>query len=296
MSQRAFGGEHTTQKLRIIENYLGMFSTALKNQPFDRIYIDAFAGSGEVPSNTSARPPALFQEFYESEKQAVLMGSAQRAMDLRTPFQRYVFIDKKRSNITELKERFSPHHRFNKCEFHYADANTKLKELCKSINWNKNRAVVFLDPFGNQVAWDTIKALAETKAIDLWYLFPSGTGVCRQVSKKGKIHETHIKSLISLFGSQEILSQLATIERENDLFGERDVSKRTATVESVTKLMISQMKNIFPGGVLDKWVPLGKSRNHPLYSLIFAWANPSPEASNLARKFAKTVLKGVSEN
>ena len=295
MSQRAFGGAHTLKKLKIIEEYLGLFSLALKNQQFDRIYIDAFAGSGEIPGKISKDQETLFSENFRNEKQAVVKGSAQRAMDLKTPFNRYIFIDKKASNIEELKERFSRHNRFKLCEFYCADANSKLKELCASINWGKNRAVVFLDPYGNQVTWKTIEVLARTKALDLWYLFPSGTGVYRQVSTKGEIHETHKESLIRLFGNSEILDELAIIEKEDDLFGEQEVSRRTATVESVTKLMISQMKRTFAGGVLNEWVPLGRSKNHPLYSLIFAWANPSDRASKLARALAKVVLKGVSE-
>jgi hypothetical protein len=38
---------------------------------------------------------------------------------------------------------------------------------------------VFLDPFGMQVDWNVIEQLALTKAVDLWLLFPLGTGVMR---------------------------------------------------------------------------------------------------------------------
>jgi hypothetical protein len=33
------------------------------------------------------------------------------------------------------------------------------------VDWQRHRAIVFLDPFGMQVGWDTIALLAETKAI-----------------------------------------------------------------------------------------------------------------------------------
>jgi hypothetical protein len=42
-----------------------------------------------------------------------------------------------------------------------------LKKWCKERNWQKERAVVYLDPYGMQVEWSTIEALAATKAIDL---------------------------------------------------------------------------------------------------------------------------------
>jgi hypothetical protein len=44
--------------------------------------------------------------------------------------------------------------------------------------------------------------------------------------------------------------------------------------------MIARMKQVFRGGVLDEWLPLG-SRNIHMYSLLFAWANPSPKAPHL---------------
>ncbi len=44
--------------------------------------------------------------------------------------------------------------------------------------------MVFLDPYGMQVEWSTIEALAATKAIDLWYLFPLGVGVARLLTHR----------------------------------------------------------------------------------------------------------------
>jgi hypothetical protein len=48
---------------------------------------------------------------------------------------------------------------------------------------------VFLDPYGMQVEWSTIEALAATKAVDLWYLFPLGVGVARLLTHSGEIDE-----------------------------------------------------------------------------------------------------------
>ncbi len=39
-----------------------------------------------------------------------------------------------------------------------------LQAFCAKRNWKKCRAVVFLDPFGNQVEWKTIEAIARTKS------------------------------------------------------------------------------------------------------------------------------------
>ena len=41
-----------------------------------------------------------------------------------------------------------------------------------------------------QVQWDTMKAIAETKAIDLWILFPLGVAVNRLLKKDGNIEDS----------------------------------------------------------------------------------------------------------
>ena len=42
----SFGGPWTNDKLEILRRYLDAYTTALKNQPFNLIYVDAFAGGG----------------------------------------------------------------------------------------------------------------------------------------------------------------------------------------------------------------------------------------------------------
>ena len=46
MTINSFGGEWTTEKLEILSKYLKFYVQALKNQTFEKIYIDAFAGTG----------------------------------------------------------------------------------------------------------------------------------------------------------------------------------------------------------------------------------------------------------
>ena len=42
-----FGGPWTQRKLEVVGRYLDLYATALKNRPFKRLYIDAFAGTGD---------------------------------------------------------------------------------------------------------------------------------------------------------------------------------------------------------------------------------------------------------
>jgi hypothetical protein len=75
----------------------------------------------------------------------------------------------------------------------------------------------------------------------------------------------------------------------HDLFGARKEFAKVATPTSITLFMIQRMRQVFRGGVLEEWLPLG-SRGIHMYSLLFAWANPS-EKAKLAGKLAAAVLR-----
>ena len=48
MTSQKFGGDWTAKKLNIFTSYLDAYLIALQNQKFKKIYIDAFAGTGEI--------------------------------------------------------------------------------------------------------------------------------------------------------------------------------------------------------------------------------------------------------
>lgn len=72
-----FGGGWTQTKLDIFTNYLEAYLLALKNQKFGKIYIDAFAGTGEIVT----------------QDEEVLIGSAKRALSAKNLFDHYYFIE-----------------------------------------------------------------------------------------------------------------------------------------------------------------------------------------------------------
>ena len=53
--------------------------------------------------------------------------------------------------------------------------------------------------------------------------------------------------------------------------------------------MIERMKTIFQGIVLDEWLPLGRGGSH-WYWLLFAGANPSRKANEIAERVARAVM------
>lgn len=180
-----FGGDWTSRKLEILAAYLGDYRKALKKQPFRLAYIDAFAGTGYRTPQASEDPSSLplFPDLAAAEPQALLDGSARLALQVQPPFDRYLFIERSRDRceaLESLKREFPDLASAIRVE--QGDANHVIQQLC-ARNWKDRRAVLFLDPYGMQVEWKTIEAVARTKAIDMWLLFPLGIGVNRLLLK-----------------------------------------------------------------------------------------------------------------
>jgi len=284
MTQDAFAGRHTQEKLDAIEEYIGKFITVLKRQKYELIYFDAFAGTGEIPVANN-NEVSLF-EIEDVNK--IIEGSAERA--LKYPFDYYYFVEKNESKFRELFARYGSLASEKNIQFLHGDANFHLKNFVEKFDSRRFRAIVFLDPFGNQIPMDTLKLLASKPGIDVWYLFPAGLGVDRQIGKNGEVYFEHEKSLDRLLGDGDWRKVLITEISEPDLFGENRTTKfKQSDPDEITKYMINKLKDVFEGRVLSDWLPLGGNNRH-WYSLLFMWSNSS-ESAKVAERIAKGVLK-----
>lgn len=290
MAQRPFAGAHTKIKLNKLEAYLEAFLRVFENKAWAHtIYVDAFAGTGAAPIAVKSDPTLPLDD----DAAEFIIGSARRALELELSFSQYVFIEKGRKKAQELELlRAAYPDKADRIRVVNADANEALRAICAKTDWKRSRAVVFLDPFGNQVEWETIEAIAKTESIDLWYLFPAGLGVHRQISGRATFDRDKERSLTRLLGTAN-WKQAFIVEEEQpqDLFGHAgSTAVKAVTPASATKFMIERMRTVFKGGVLDEWLELGP-RGHHSYSLLFACANPSSKANALALKLARAVMK-----
>ena len=176
---QAFGGSWTETKLDILKGYLKAYTTIFnaneKAKHFDTFYVDAFAGSGYIQTGDEPQvdEPDLFEGLKEVESQEFIVGSSVCALEVNPPFKNYLFIERSQARCVELeklKQRFPAS--ASSIEIQQGDANECLIRWIDSRNWDKTRAVVFLDPYGMQVDWETLKALGKTHGVDLWLLFP----------------------------------------------------------------------------------------------------------------------------
>ena len=290
MSKQAkFGSSGTVRKLETLAKYADFYTTALKDKGFRLHYFDGFAGTGTIPIRAEA---PLIEGAVEEE--TVVLGSAQRALQTRQPFHRYVFVEKGAQRARELDAALASvsTERRALVTIERDDANAALLRFCDSLG-PMDRALVFLDPFGNQVAWETLVAVAATGKIDLWYLFPCWLGVTRQIKNSGEILAQSKDSIDRILGPHdwEAASIKREASRQGGLFDPPDEEViKIATAESMTRFMIENMNTIFRGGVLNGWLPVGKDGRH-WFSLLFACANPSAKANRLAINRAQQIMR-----
>jgi three-Cys-motif partner protein len=289
-----FGGDWTTQKLQVLAKYLQAYCTALKAQPFQKEFIDAFAGTPYREQRQSGSDDdgqsLLFPDLAEREPQELLEGSARLALQTEPPFDSYIFIERNAARcraLEDLKSEF-PSLR-DRIDIRQGDANAQLRELC-SKNWNARRAVLFLDPYGMQVEWGTLEAVAATSAIDLWLLFPLGIGVNRLLTKSGHIPQAWRHRLNLLLGTEDWYEEFYRVERTPSLFGDDEEHVVKATMDTIGKYFNARLASIFAGVAAQPGV-LRNSSNNPLYLLCFAVGNE--RAKSVALRIAEYILKEV---
>jgi len=171
------------------------------------------------------------------------------------------------------------------------DANKALVALCRDINWIKNRGVLFLDPFGMQVDWNTLCAVAKTKSIDVWYLVPTGMGIARLTPRDGNIPKGWTERLNRMLGPHDWKKEFYQDQHNPTLFDRDNKSlQKTADIPDIESFVIRRLKTIFPA-VSSDVARIVNKQNSPMFSLVFACSNPNPKAYGLALKFAKHILK-----
>ncbi len=284
--EHEFGGQHTELKLSIVEGYLKAFTTALRPSFKELWYIDAFAGTGNRTVRTTHEGSQLLEQPV-LEKVEIRRGSAQIALDVNPAFDMAVFIEKNSAYISELNSLFA---RYSHRRIVVAndDANDALKAIVNNNRWDGKRAVVFLDPYGMEVEWSTLEALASTQAIDVWFLFPLA-GLFRQATRRlTDIDKYKRAALTRMFGSDAWEAELYPIEDGTDLFGGAVERKRELNPAGLESYVKRRLETIFPR-VLDP-LALPVNTRPQRFSLFLCISNPAHKAIGLASNIGEHLL------
>jgi three-Cys-motif partner protein len=248
-------GRWSEDKLSLLGKYLDAYTKIMKGQTWCRNgyhYIDAFAGTG--------RPKAKDEERY-------IDGSPRVALKVSDPFRSYIFIEKEDWRVDKLKRLQDEFPKYN-IEIKQGDCNTTIvNEIATEIRFqNFNRGIIFLDPFGMDIEWQTIERIADTGALEIFLNFPV-MAINRSVLMKQayKLKPEQIERMNLFWGSPDWRADL--YEEVPTLFGS-EIKKIPQTGKSLGKLYTSRLKEVFPE--VSEPLVMTNSRNAPLYCLIFA--------------------------
>jgi len=263
--QNEFGGIWTETKIEILEKYASAYLHIMNKQKFHLTYFDGFAGSGEIKiGNTKA-----FK---------VIEGAAQKVVGIAVPrsFDIYYFVEKdeekKRLLEFALKSKRPTDNIFVVAE----DCNDVLKRLAFYLGENSFRkALVFLDPFGMNLDWDSIEIL-KGLGVDLWILCPTGVGANRLLKRDQNISEAWWQRLEKFFGINREIIKTSIYDEEivTDLFGPRKViTKSTKANDKLFEIYKERLLTVFEQ-VSDPYV-IVNSNNSLMYHFFCASNNSS---------------------
>jgi three-Cys-motif partner protein len=297
MSNNFRGSIDTERKLNALGKYLQAYSIALKDQGFARIYVDAFAGSGTRTETTAALPLFGLDEPQEMSTP----GSASIALAVNPPFDTLAFFESDPDRFRRLEELKLAHPDRN-VALRQGDANDFVRRLCTRMPWHRAQAgikgmrgVVFLDPYGMEVEWNTVEAIAETEALDCWYFFPL-SGLYRNAPHDPtKLDSSNQASLDRVLGTQDWRQRWYDhAVAPTNLFETVEQAVVRADVDAIEAYVGERLKTVFRGAVLPP-MRLRHNGGAPMASLFFAVSNPSDKAIGLATKIAGHILKaGIS--
>lgn len=248
-------GKWSEDKLEILQKYLEAYTQIMKSQMWCKgyYYIDAFAGSGKP--------------MVEDEERFV-DGSPRRALTIKHPFTKYIFIEKVDWRINKLN---TLKNEFNQLdiEIEQGDCNDLIKQkvIPKMPFSSFKRAFIFLDPFGMNLEWSTLEQISKPKTLETLINFPI-MAINRNVlfNSPSKITTQEREHMNKIWGNPNWETDL--YPETPGLFGPQK-EKVFLSPEGLADLYIKKrLKSIFPS--VSNPLIVTNSKNAPLYALIFA--------------------------
>ena len=173
------------------------------------------------------------------------------------------------------------------------DANLSIQQELQGSEWTSARAVLFLDPYGMEVEWETLVAIAATKAIDVWFLF-SLSGLYRQATRRSdKITAEKRAALTRMFGSDQWERELYSDKGQGDMFG-GGPRQREYDVKGLERYVRQRLETVFPKVFEPLALPVNKAPQR--FSLFLCISNSEARAVALATKIASHILKAGSSS
>ncbi|MCC6336592.1 MAG: three-Cys-motif partner protein TcmP [Myxococcales bacterium] len=278
-------GPWARDKLDRLRSYLSAYTTILSKQAWAKtVYIDAFAAAGRAALRAT-EPDEQAKLPIVDDAQALLDGSPRVALDIEPPFNQYVFIEQSPARLALLRELEREYAGRRQIRVHEGDCNEYLTKHVAALGLKKKgwRGVVFLDPYGMQVPWSTIEALAKTGALEVFINFPLGMAIQRLLKTSASFNEAERRKLDTYFGDPNWFD--VVYQRQNaDMFGEVKTTKGKDAARKLLGWYRARLKRHF--GHVSPGYLVKNSVGGDLYYLLFAGPNST------GAKIASHVLGG----
>ncbi len=263
-------GRWSEEKLNLLAKYLLAYSKIMNRQKKRWLrsyhYIDAFAGTGQPKSKDEDHLIGGFFGAVAGDEDRYIDGSPIKALLTDPPFDYYCFIEISPRKIQKLLQLLSQFLSRN-IRIKEGDCNTILREeIIPQISSNQ-RGLVFLDPYGLEVEWETVQALARARTFDIFVNF-SVMGITRLL-KRDEPPSDEMRSIITrVMGTDTWVQQIYRTSPLKPFFGEPPVGRRVIGAKWLAGIYADQMRRLFE--FVSEPVIMTNTKNAPLYALFLA--------------------------
>lgn len=115
-------GSWGEDKYDLVKKYAEMFATSMKKKWDARVYVDLFSGPGRAMIKRSRR---------------IVKGSPLLAMDVKNPFDKYVFCEKNIEKLDALRARVQDHYASLNVAFVHGDANKVVNKILNELPYSR---------------------------------------------------------------------------------------------------------------------------------------------------------------
>ncbi|MFA5129116.1 MAG: three-Cys-motif partner protein TcmP [Patescibacteria group bacterium] len=174
---------HTREKLEYFRKYIEAYTTATKKLPL-KYYIDAFAGTGKCVLCGEKCSSEGWSRCEKCGRGNLIDGSALISLKIKNKFNGYLFVELNKKSFKILnnlviseKSNVSPS---ISVKTRNDDSNKLLKDLYKYIP-SRAGCLVFLDPKGAELYWETVVSLSKIRKVDILILYPYDMSLVRLI-------------------------------------------------------------------------------------------------------------------
>ena len=178
------------------------------------------------------------------------------------------------------------------------DANDEIRNIFSQGPWIEparrglQRAVVFLDPYGMSVRWDTLRFLAGTSRADVWYLFPLHAALRQLSHDHAALDPSKRAALNEIFGTPDWEDRF--YERgptPTNLFDFADAAtpSRVADPDKVERFAAERLRTIF--SFVSEPIPILTRHKLRQFSLFLLSGNSNPRAIALIKRGVAAQIK-----